>query len=149
MIIVNNLNRSFRLDGRLIESLVSAILKEIKKPPATNLELVFLDNKAIRALNRRYIRRDTPTDVISFSLKDGGSFTGIIYISLDEALKNSRIFHTGLQEEAVLYIIHGILHLFGYNDTRPIDKRRMSNKEKGILKLLCRKADLSKALTRL
>jgi len=63
---------------------------------------------------------------------------GEVIISTDAAIKNSRIYKTSLAQEVVLYIIHGILHLIGYDDCCGIDISKMRKKEEETLNLLSR-----------
>lgn len=111
------------------------------------LTIVFLNGRALRELNRHYRHRDFPTDVLSFSLTDAkpgsDNFLGEVYISLDAARENARAFRSRFERELVLYIVHGVLHLAGYDDTRPGDRARMRKKEEEILARLCKGRDLS------
>jgi probable rRNA maturation factor len=143
-IAVSNLNKKHRIDEKFVKKIAVNILKILKKPSNTKLEIVFLSDRAIRPLNRRYKGADRATDVLSFNLGSCGQ----ILISSDMALRNSRVFNTALEEELVLYVIHGILHLFGYDDRMPKERSRMSGKQDAILEILCAKARLSKVLTR-
>lgn len=149
---VINLHRSFRLDGKLVAKLAAKVLKAVKKENAAELEIVFMDDAAIKKLNRRYKGENAPTDVLSFRLDRGEfgtkMFLGEIFISLDTARRNSKIFGTGLCDETVLYVIHGILHLAGYDDRTAAERTRMSKKQEGILRRLCVQETLSKVLTR-
>lgn len=140
-IVVRNSNKRFKLNERYIKKIAAEVLAMLKKPRDTKLDIVFLSDPAIRPFNKRYKHRDRPTDVLSFDLGPCGQ----ILISSDTALRNSRIFNTSFEEEIVLYVVHGILHLSGYDDgTRP-EKKRMSGKESRILKRLCQK-NFSKVL---
>lgn len=143
-IVVRNLNKKHRLNEKFIKKLTANILKILRKPRSAELEIIFLSDSAIRLLNRRYKGRNISTDVLSFELGELGE----VIISSDTALRNSRIFNTSFEEEIVLYIIHGILHLFGYDDETAGAKNRMSKKENGIRERLCGKENLSKVLTR-
>ena len=105
---------------------------------------LFIGDKAIRKLNKRFKRRDRATDVLSFGLDDVGS----IAISLDTASRNAKIFGTLFHEEALRYVVHGILHLFGYDDGTGPDRRKMAAEEDRILRRLCPNTVLSKVLTR-
>ena len=141
---------------KINESLLKKIIKEIlglceRRLKNIELEIVFLDDPAIRQLNKRFKKRDRPTDVLSFGIKAGESgrpFLGEIFISLDRALENSKIYKTDFGQELVLYVIHGILHLFGYDDESAAARRRMSKKERSVLRFLWKREDLSKVLTR-
>lgn len=143
-IFITNLNESYNLDIKFIKKTVSDILKFFKKPQLTELEVIFLRDCAMASLNKRYKNRNTPTDVLSFNLNSLGE----IFISLDTARKNSRIFGTEFANEVILYVIHGILHLFGYTDESRKGRLKMSKKESEILQCLCEREDLSKVLTR-
>ena len=148
---VVNRHKKYRVNEKLIKKIISKILKYSRKPRDTELEVVFLDDGSIRPINKAYKRRDAPTDVLSFKLDrdEFGSrkFLGEIFISIDRAKENSGKFKTDFKEEIVLYVIHGILHLFGYDDEDAKSRRRMSKKEKEILGYLCKREDLSKVLT--
>ena len=140
---VRNLNKRFGLSENYIKTIVKDILKILKRPSHTKLEIIFLSDTAMRPINKRFKHRDSTTDVLSFKL-DG---LGEVVISSDTALKNSRIFGTYFEKELVLYVIHGILHFLGYEDATAAERRRMSKKENVILELLCKKKNLSKVLT--
>lgn len=146
-----NLNKSYRLNEALLKEITRDILRYIKRPLTTELEFVFLDDRSMKAFNKRYKNRFASTDVLSFKIgrREFGSkkFLGEIFICLDTALRNSKIFGTRIGYEVTLYMIHGILHLFGYDDGKRSDRIRMAKKEGGILSLLCERRDLSKVLT--
>jgi len=91
-----------------------------------SINILFLDDKGIRRLNRKFKNRRAATDVLAFE-------TGDIAISVDTAGKNAKRFGTGISDELKLYIIHGILHLSGYDDTLFGDRKKMRKKEKELL----------------
>ena len=128
----------------LVERVAKDILKKTGAGRLASLEILFLGDKDIRGLNKRFKRRDRATDVLSFESDDVAS----IAISLDTASRNAKAFGTLLHEEASRYIIHGILHLFGYDDDTRANRLRMSDREDRILRSICLNTDLSKALTR-
>ncbi|MBU0605116.1 MAG: rRNA maturation RNase YbeY [Candidatus Omnitrophica bacterium] len=134
----------------MVRSLTADILRMIRKEPFADLELIFLDDKAMKIFNKRYAFRDGSTDVLSFRIerREFGQkrFLGEIIISLDMALRNSKVYGTDFTEEVVLYVIHGILHLFGYDDGNPRDSREMVRKQNRILDKLCACRDLSEVL---
>ena len=143
-IIVSNLNKRHKLNERLIKEIAAGILKILKLSPNTKLDIVFLSDRAIEPFNRLYKKQNSATDVLSFDL----GLCGQILISSDMALRNSCTFNTSFESELVLYLIHGILHLFGYDDRRPKEKLRMFKKQDSVLERLCAKIELSKVLTR-
>jgi probable rRNA maturation factor len=150
---VTNHNKGRGLNERFIKGIVADILKALKRPRHTELEIVFLSDERIRGLNKKYRGSDSATDVLSFDL--GGEefgkrakFMGEVLISSDTAARNAKAFGTTFGEEIVLYVIHGMLHLFGYDDGDAVSGARMSKREKEILKKICMKEDLSKVSTR-
>jgi probable rRNA maturation factor len=147
---IDNRNGKFRLNEIFLKRLAAEVLKAVKVPGLSELEIVFLSDKAMRPLNKKYMGKDRPTDVLSFNIDTGefgrGRCFGEIFISSDTALRNSGIFDTSFEDELVLYVIHGILHLSGHEDYTARDRAMMSKKQEVLLEKLCRKIDLSRAL---
>jgi probable rRNA maturation factor len=140
---VSNENKKFRVNCALIKRVAEEVLAEAAKYNKSAVEILFVDDRRIRALNKRYKKSNRPTDVLSFEL-DG---CGLVAISLDTAADNADIFHTSVEEEAVLYVIHGILHLFGYDDGTAGKKERMDKRQLDLLEKICTKEILSRVLT--
>ncbi|MFH1190360.1 MAG: rRNA maturation RNase YbeY [Candidatus Omnitrophota bacterium] len=151
MIRALTLHKSYRLNERAVRRIASDVLGMIRKTRSADLEFIFLDDKAIRKFNKRYTSRDRSTDVLSFRIdrREFGrrKFLGEILVSLDAARKNSKVYGTGFAEETVLYMIHGILHLFGYDDGNARDRGEMSKEQYRILDKLCSCRNLSGVLT--
>jgi probable rRNA maturation factor len=82
---------------------------------AGEVSVTLLPDEAIRALNRRYLDRDRPTDVISFSLGDDDRLLGDVYIGLEQAQRQAGEAGIDLEEELVRLVVHGVLHLLGYD----------------------------------
>lgn len=117
-----------------IKSCIRKTFKLLKNPRAgIPIGVVFLSDKEIRYLNKKYLKHNGPTDVLAFDYSASGFE---LAISLDTARRNAKIYNTSLKEEIVLYIIHGILHLCGYNDTTPASRKRMFKKQSEIAKLV-------------
>jgi probable rRNA maturation factor len=91
-----------------------------------SVNILFVNDAGIRRLNRNFKKRNGPTDVLAFD-------TGDIAISVDTARKNARRFGNTLIDELKLYIIHGILHLSGYDDTSASATKKMRHMETKIL----------------
>jgi probable rRNA maturation factor len=153
-ITVNNLNKKYALNEVFLKKLILRILKLLNGRNGygcDELEVVFLNDNAIRELNKKYRGKDRPTDVLSFGLgRIGGcsASTGEVLISSDTAFRNSKAFGTGFAEELVLCVTHGILHLRGYGDDTAEERRRMRKREEGILRRICGSENLSKVSTR-
>ena len=92
-----------------------------------SISILFVTNSIIRQLNKKFLGRHYATDVLAFE-------TGDIVVSVDMAIENAKHFKTDLKRELVLYVIHGLLHLLGYDDHRPKDIALMRQKEIQCLK---------------
>lgn len=93
----------------------------------------------MRALNRQFLKKDHVTDVLSFDYSDGkarGTLKGEVVICAPVAERNAKSFGTTVQKELALYVIHGILHLLGYDDHRAADIRKMRRREVELMKVL-------------
>jgi len=147
---VSNLHKRYKLNESFAEKIASKILELLKRNGRAQLEFIFVDDKTIKIFNKRYKHENIPTDVLSFKIDRREfaqrAFLGEIIISLDTALRNSKAFGTTHTDEITLYIIHGILHLFGYDDESPEDSIRMSRKQDLILERLRKCKNLSEVL---
>lgn len=79
------------------------------------VSLTLLGDDAVRELNRGYLGKDVPTDVISFSLGDGDELLGDIYVGMPQARRQAEELDVALDEELVRLAIHGALHVLGYD----------------------------------
>jgi probable rRNA maturation factor len=88
-----------------------------------NLSIAFVTNAAIRKINRRFLKHDFATDVISFPL--GTDLLGELVISAEFAVGEAAKRKIPVEEELLRYVAHGILHLLGYDDHDPADRAAM------------------------
>lgn len=132
------------MNTALVNRMAAKVLEKVGRGRRISLEILFVGDLDMRKLNKRFKGTDGATDVLSFGLGSVGS----IAISLDTASRNAKIFGAPLHEETIRYVIHGILHLFGYDDDTKINRLKMTGKEEKVLRALCAKMDLSKVLTR-
>ncbi|MCE5282973.1 MAG: rRNA maturation RNase YbeY [Deltaproteobacteria bacterium] len=104
---------------------------------AGELSLVLVDDAQIRETNRTYLERDRPTNVISFSMKEGEfghinpNVLGDIVISVETASRDAQAGNIDFMDEMEFLLIHGLLHLLGYNheEVGPDKSREMKDKE--------------------
>jgi probable rRNA maturation factor len=100
-----------------------------------NLSVAFVTNAAIRRINRRFLKHDFATDVISFPL--GTDLVGELVVSAEYAVSEAAKRRIPVEEELLRYVAHGILHLLGYDDQRPADRARMwARQERELRKIL-------------
>jgi probable rRNA maturation factor len=93
-----------------------------------------VDDRMIRRLNRKYHSRDRSTDVLAFDLGDGRRMIADIFISTDTAISNAKVFKTTPLYENHLYLVHGLLHILGYRDHTPAQRKVMRGKEELYMK---------------
>ncbi len=91
------------------------------------LSITFVDDKQMKKMNKKYTKRDSVTDVLSFSFDNTPELMGDIYISVPQAERQKE---GDLLSELKLLTIHGILHLAGYNDKTASERKVMREKEK-------------------
>jgi rRNA maturation RNase YbeY len=93
-------------------------------------------------LNETFLRHDGSTDVITFDYAqaddNGSRLSGEIFVCVEEAVLQGRRFRTGWESELVRYVVHGLLHLRGFDDHRAAARRRMKQQENRLLRLLKR-----------
>jgi len=108
------------------------------------ISITFVDDPTIQRINRQYLSRDKVTNVISFSLLEGDfsdmnrGLLGDIVISVDTACRDAKNGNFEFTEELIFLIIHGLLHLTGYNheNTSKTEALKMKKKEKELFRVL-------------
>ena len=90
---------------------------------------IFCNDKFLLERNQKYLNHDTLTDIITFDYCQGDIISSDIMISIDRVKENSTIFENSFSEELKRVMVHGILHLIGYDDYNEKDKEIMSEKE--------------------
>lgn len=127
-------------------ALAQKVLQRLGQPE-TELGLVLVNDRQIRRLNKKYRGIDSPTDVLSFTLsldpktiKGKGRtlppLLGDVVISLQTARRQAREEGRALRQEVGLLLIHGILHLLGFDHEEARDARRMRRKERELAREL-------------
>jgi probable rRNA maturation factor len=100
------------------------------------LSVAIVDDARIAELHGRWFDDPTPTDVISFDLGDEPGPAGELYVSLECALRVARERGGDPARELLLYVVHGALHLCGFDDIEPRDRARMRRAERTVLSQL-------------
>jgi probable rRNA maturation factor len=98
-------------------------------------DVAVVSGREIAALNRRHLGRTGRTDVLSFDLTHcpGAGLCAQIVVCGDLAVRQARRLRTGPQRELLLYVLHGLLHLIGYDDATPAQAARMHAREDRLL----------------
>jgi probable rRNA maturation factor len=100
--------------SRRVRDLATFVLQREKVRDAL-VSIAFVSNRAIAQLNRKHLSHPGPTDVISFALGGSpGAVVGDIYIAPDVARQHAREHHVGVRDELARLVVHGVLHVIGY-----------------------------------
>ncbi len=121
-IFVINRQRLLKLNSDKIKLLARYVLENEKISNDVGINLMFVRNNVIRKYNNFFLKKDNPTDVISFEGNVSDGSAGDIIISVEKAVEYAAQNNIDVDEELSRYIIHGILHCLGYDDI--IDKKR-------------------------
>lgn len=121
-----------KLRRRRLKALAKQLLASEGLSPRTQVALLLCDDAHIQDLNRRYRGKDSPTDVLSFPQNDP-NLLGDVVISLETASKQAEEFGHSLQNEVERLLVHGILHLLGYDHETPEEEKLMKAKEDAAL----------------
>lgn len=150
---IANSQAGVEIDEGFLREVVSRTLAE-EGVVRADISVAIVDDPTIHDLNRRHLAHDEPTDVLSFLLSGdagepgadqrgsasgcrgaGKSLEGEVIASAETALRRAPDFAWSPHDELVLYIVHGLLHLAGYDDLTPAEKRLMRRRERAILAL--------------
>ncbi len=132
---IANAHSGYRRRRRDVRRIVGRVLEKERCREAT-LGIVFTDDKLMRSLNAKYLDHRRTTDVLSFPLSSPHEkcLDGEIYVNLDQAKRQSEEYGVSFKSEVFRLIIHGTLHLLGYDDDTKTGKRHMTDLENLYLK---------------
>jgi probable rRNA maturation factor len=139
-IVVRNAQRGVPVDVAPLQEFSVHALERVLALPAKSgamlqalpeVTLVLVSDRRIAALHQQFMKVSGPTDVITFE-------EGDVFISVDTAKRNARRFQTSLLDEIRLYMVHGLLHLHGFDDKTPAGARTMSATQERIMRELAR-----------
>jgi probable rRNA maturation factor len=128
---VNDEGQSRRIDRARLKKAARLVLKDAGISSG-ELSIAVVTDERMHELNRQYLEHDYPTDVLSFLLDsdpERKSLEGQIIVSSDYAAREAARYGWTIDDELLLYVIHGCLHLVGHDDTTPEAKRAMREAE--------------------
>lgn len=138
---IANEQDSLDLDCEFLCAVTRAVLQSEQVNAAT-ISIAIVNDKLMHELNRRHLDHDYPTDVLSFLLHSETSpenslkqlrLDGEVIVSADTALREAASRGVPASEEVALYLVHGLLHLCGYDDQNEADRDKMRAREQIIL----------------
>ena len=121
------------IDENWVRSVCENMLMDSNQNEAS-ITFIFSNDDRLRKLKKEYFGEDVFTDTISFNLEEESDpIEGEVYISLERVFENAHTFQQDIITEYKRVIIHGCLHLLGYNDELPEDKKKMTELEETYL----------------
>ena len=141
-VLIDNRQSNHRISKKKIQKTATAILNALDYPDA-ELSILIVDDQQIAQLNRNYLNRPGPTNVIAFPMRTGRfseitpSLLGDVVISADTAYREGQSAGLKMPDRLDQLLIHGILHLCGYDhENTKAEARRMKKKAEELLKII-------------
>lgn len=127
-----------------MEHVVAVCLREEEIPEKAQVDLLFVDNDQIHEMNLEYRNKDMATDVLSFPMYEADEaiddeeeiLFGDIVISLERAEEQRKEYGHSLEREVMYLLVHGLLHLAGYDHMEEEDKKQMRKREEELLAVI-------------
>ncbi|MCG3176472.1 MAG: Endoribonuclease YbeY [Candidatus Omnitrophica bacterium] len=122
------------ITGAWVRRCVAATLRA-ERAGGRAVSVVVTDDRRMRALNRKHLRHDTTTDVVSFEAGEagGGAYLGDVVVCAPYARRIAASLGIDLKEELARYLVHGTLHLLGYDDLKEPQRSRMHRRQEAVL----------------
>jgi probable rRNA maturation factor len=136
-----NAQSTKRINFPLLRRITLFVLKDEFAVPEHELGFHLIDADEMARVNETFLQHTGSTDVITFDHSEtpqlnAGMLHGEIFISIPDAVAQAREFGTSWQSELVRYVIHGLLHLRGFDDLQPKLRREMKREENRLLKIV-------------
>jgi rRNA maturation RNase YbeY len=144
---IRNRQRTRGVNLRLLRRILIELLREMLESTSIELGITLVAAPEMARINWQFLQHEGATDVITFdhteqqisrrkSAMIKGEICGELFICVDEAVRQARQFRTTWEVELVRYLIHGVLHLCGYDDHEITARRRMKQEENRLLRML-------------
>lgn len=130
---VSNAQREAKVDSRRVARLVRLAARRLSIRTCGTISVTFITSRRMRQLNKRFLRHDRPTDVLSFRY-EREPVIGEIIIAPREAKAYARRYGIPYEEELARYVVHGLLHWLGHEDATAAQRRKMRAMEDQLLK---------------
>lgn len=125
----------FKFENRRFNNRWLKLVAENENRKLGNVNIIFCSDDYVLDVNMKYLKHDYYTDIITFDYCDKNILSGDLFISVDSVKYNSAFYNSGFDEELHRVIVHGLLHLIGYDDHTDDDNKEMRAKENFYLEM--------------
>jgi probable rRNA maturation factor len=140
---IQNRQKKQKVDVGRVRRGMKRLLKELDRE-GSEISILLVDDHQIREINKKYLERDRPTNVISFAMTEGAfgdvhpEFLGDIILSTETAARDALTGHLDFMDEVEFLLIHGLLHLLEYNheNVESMEAKKMKKLERDLFFLL-------------
>ena len=140
---IANRQRTKKINKRLLKQITSELLVELKISEV-DMGIALVSAKEMAAVNWQFLQHEGATDVITFDHESTRTkLHGELFICVDVAVTQAKEFKSSWQSELVRYVVHGVLHLLGYDDLKPALRRKMKREENRLVRLLEKRFSLA------
>jgi probable rRNA maturation factor len=145
-VLIANRQRTKKINARFLKQVVAELFAELEIAEA-ELGIHLVGAKEMARVNWQFLQHEGSTDVITFDHSNAecgmrsakSKIHGELFVCVDDAIKQAKQFGTNWQAEVVRYVVHGVLHLLGYDDLKPALRRTMKREENRLVRLLAQR----------
>ena len=128
--------KGIKVEKKTIRKIVSGLINELKIN-VKYLEISFVASETLLVINKKYLHHNFRTDIITFDYSiERNNLDGEILISFADAVENSKKYRVSVENELLRLVVHGILHLIGYDDTSSTKRKKMKKVENELVQKL-------------
>ena len=120
----------------VVRKIAVHLLNSARSLAGISLAIHLIGREEMARINQKFLQHPGSTDVITFDYSDASGRIGEIFISVDDALQNAGKYRTTCPLELARYLVHGVLHLQGYDDRIPAERKRMKKQEADCLEMI-------------
>jgi rRNA maturation RNase YbeY len=142
---VRNRQRTRPVDLKLLQKIAAGLVPKTC-PSEFRVGILLVGEREMTRLNEAFLKHQGSTDVLAFGYATGRSQSlhGELFLCVDEAVRQARVYGTSWQEELVRYLAHGLLHFQGYDDATAGQRRKMKAVENALLREVAQEFSLSR-----
>jgi len=132
---VKNLSVNCKGTIKIDKSLIHKIVKKLSDDldfKILSMQINLVNSEEMKKINSKYLNHNYSTDIITFNYAESNDLDGEIYISIDDAASNAKRYGVSFFEEVLRNVIHGFLHLLGYDDKQKKEKVIMKRLENSL-----------------